>query len=44
MTVVGGWVLWFNGLPDVGDLGDRLGSAFGLLTLAVFAMATARFW
>lgn len=40
VTVIGGWVLWFNGLSDVGDFGDWIGSAFGLwLTIGVAATA-----
>jgi hypothetical protein len=44
VTVIGGWVLWFDGWSEAGGFGDWIGSAFGLwLSIGGVAATTAFF-
>lgn len=43
LTVVAGWVLWFNGWNNVGSFGDWVGTSFGLMMTIGGLAATGAF-
>jgi uncharacterized membrane protein len=43
LTVVAGWVLWFNGWNRVGSFGDWVGTSFGLMMTIGGLAATGAF-
>lgn len=44
LTVIGGWVLWFDDWREFASFGDRIGSAFGVVMTIGGVAATAAFF